>query len=260
MAGPLAKIVRPTYGISLALVPTRDEFPRVLNRRGLVGCGVEIGVKHGFFSEILLAGWKGRRLVSVDPWLTDDPENYRDTANVDQEEQEANFEFTKSRLSRFGPRSTVWRMTSIEAAKVVPDATLDFVYIDARHDYESVKEDLNAWLPKLRPGGILAGHDYLEGILEEGVFGVRTAVDEFARAEGLRVHCSYQDTPWISWFVEIPADTTPGRTITALERAARVLMMHVILTAAYASRSVIRTIVPDASSRKSRDGKLRTQG
>jgi hypothetical protein len=44
----------------------------------------------------------------------------------------------------------------------VPDASLDYVYVDARHDYCGVKEDLEAWWPKLRRGGILAGHDYLD--------------------------------------------------------------------------------------------------
>jgi hypothetical protein len=226
----------------------------------LAGCGVEVGVKLGFFSELLLAGWKGRWLISVDPWLTDDPESYRDSDNVDQEQQDANFEFTKKRLRRFGPRSTVWRMTSLEAASLVADATLDFVYIDARHDYDSVKEDLNAWFPKVRPGGILAGHDYLDGVMNEGVYGVRSAVDEFARSEGLRVQCSYQDIPWISWFIEIPADGSATRTIPALERGARLLVTHVVLRAAHASRSMIRAILSDASSRKRRDGKLRSHG
>jgi hypothetical protein len=259
-AGQLAKIVRPTYGISLALVPSRDELPRVLNRRGLAGCGVEIGVKLGFFSELLLAEWKGRRLISVDPWLTDDPESYQDSDNVDQEQQDANFEFTKNRLRRFGQRSIVWRMTSLEAASLVPDTTLDFVYIDARHDYDSVKEDLKAWFPKLRPGSILAGHDYLDGVRDEGVYGVRSAVDEFARAEGLRVHCSYQDIPWISWFIEIPADGSAKRTTPALERGARILVTHVVLRAAHASRSVIRATLSDSWGQRRRDGTLRSDG
>ena len=56
---------------------------------------------------------------------------------------------------------------------------MDFVYIDARHDYESVLEDLNAWFHKVKPGGILAGHDYADGMLPQGDFGVKSAVDEF---------------------------------------------------------------------------------
>jgi hypothetical protein len=96
-------------------------------------------------------------------------------------------------------------MTSVEAAAQIPPASLDFAYLDGRHDYESVKEDLEAWYDKVRPGGILAGHDYLDGVLPEGVFGVKSAVDEFFAAKRLPVRTTYVDTPWISWYVEIPA-------------------------------------------------------
>lgn len=65
------------------------------------------------------------------------------------------------------------RMRSDEAYKIYPDNSLDFVFIDANHSYESVKEDIINWLPKVKTGGVLAGHDYT--IYHPGV--VR-AVDE----------------------------------------------------------------------------------
>lgn len=49
---------------------------------------------------------------------------------------------------------------SWEAADRFEDGSLDFVFIDAGHDYESVRKDIAAWLPKIAPGGVLAGHDY----------------------------------------------------------------------------------------------------
>ncbi len=52
------------------------------------------------------------------------------------------------------------RMDSVEAAKLYQDESLDFIYIDADHSYESVKNDILAWFPKLKVNGILAGHDY----------------------------------------------------------------------------------------------------
>jgi len=52
------------------------------------------------------------------------------------------------------------RMTSIEASKMYKDESLDFVFIDAAHDEQSVKDDIIHWLPKVKKNGILAGHDY----------------------------------------------------------------------------------------------------
>lgn len=52
------------------------------------------------------------------------------------------------------------RMSSLEACKQFKDESLDFVFIDASHEYEDVKKDIDNWLKKVKPGGILAGHDY----------------------------------------------------------------------------------------------------
>ena len=54
---------------------------------------------------------------------------------------------------------TSHRLTSIQAAASWPEATVDMVFLDADHRFVSVREDIVAWLPKLRPGGIMAGHD-----------------------------------------------------------------------------------------------------
>ena len=216
----LARVTRPSYRFSTALLAARVELPALLNDRGLVGRGAEIGVRLGAFSEHLLTYWEGRELVSIDPWLSDEPDRYVDTANVAQDEQDANHRATVERLARFGSRSTIWRATSLEGAARVPDGDLDLVYIDARHDYPSVLEDLEAWLPKVRPGGIIAGHDYLDGALPEGEFGVKSAVDEFFGRRGLRVYGTLQDEPWVSWIVDVPGGgfRPPPR---AVERAAR---------------------------------------
>jgi hypothetical protein len=72
----------------------------------------------------------------------------------------------------------VVRKPSLEAAEGFGDASVDAVFIDASHDYRSVFADLGAWTPKVRAGGILAGHDY-------DWPGVREAVAEFAAARGV---------------------------------------------------------------------------
>jgi len=63
---------------------------------------------------------------------------------------------------------------SVNASKLYEDESLDFVFIDAAHDYQNVKNDINAWFPKVKKGGIIAGHDYVEGWHD-----VVKAVDEF---------------------------------------------------------------------------------
>jgi len=67
----------------------------------------------------------------------------------------------------------VWRLPSVWAAKLFEPESLDLVYIDGNHSYRSVKDDIRAWLPIVRTGGILAGHDY-----EPQYLGVIRAVDE----------------------------------------------------------------------------------
>ena len=210
-----------TYATSVAHVPTRDQLPLLLNRRGLRGVAVEIGVQRGRYSEFLLSQWRGRRLISVDPWREDDPEAYVDRANVPQDMQERLLAEARTRLRRFGPRSEIWRLTSYEAAALIDEATLDFVYVDGRHDYKSVRADLENWWPKLRAGGIIAGHDYVDGSFPNGEFGVRQAVDEFFAAKGLPVHstdgrpAAVENFP--TWIVEVP--DASGRRI-AESRAA----------------------------------------
>jgi hypothetical protein len=55
-------------------------------------------------------------------------------------------------------------MRGDEASKMFPDEHFDLVYIDASHWYDDVINDINTWLPKIKSGGYLTGHDYIEGI------------------------------------------------------------------------------------------------
>ena len=197
------RALRLTWATPWPVVAKRHDLPRLLNRRRLLGCGVEVGVRTGEFSEHLLAAWRGRHLISVDPWAEAPVEDYVNLDNVPQEAHDRLYEETVARLSRFGERSSIWRMTGAEAARRIPRYCLDFVYLDARHDYASVREDLDQWFPAVRPGGILAGHDYVDGRFAEGEFGVRSAVDEFCAARSLRVRATFTDAPWNSWFVVV---------------------------------------------------------
>ncbi len=77
----------------------------------------------------------------------------------------------------------VHRAFSYEAISSFSDPFFDFIYIDACHIYEAVLWDLEHYLPKLRGGGLLCGHDYVE----HPSFGVVKAVDEFCQEYGFEM-------------------------------------------------------------------------
>ena len=52
------------------------------------------------------------------------------------------------------------KMTSMEAVKKFENESIDFVFIDGSHEYEDIKNDIISWMPKVKKGGVLAGHDY----------------------------------------------------------------------------------------------------
>jgi glycosyltransferase involved in cell wall biosynthesis len=66
------------------------------------------------------------------------------------------------------------RAQSLQAVKQFEDKSLDFIFIDASHEYEDVREDIIAWIPKLKEGGVIAGHDYINNDFP----GVKKAVHE----------------------------------------------------------------------------------
>lgn len=199
----LSVALRPTYGRSLSFVMGRDEFPHVLNARGLVGSGAEVGVMKGEYSELLLRTWRGRRLISIDSWpLAEGVDPDDPVRGVGA--QDAFIAETRSRLAPFGERSEIRRADSLAAAAEFEPGSLDFVYIDADHEYESVRADIHAWHERIRPGGLLCGHDYYDGYRDGAMYGVARAVDEFCASRGLSVHTTLREEPERSWFVRIP--------------------------------------------------------
>lgn len=76
------------------------------------------------------------------------------------------------------------RMDSCEASKHFKDDSCDVVYIDMTHTYEAVKKDIECWLPKVKIGGYIAGHDYINA------HGVTKAVHEFFGDDIIRMDSS----------------------------------------------------------------------
>jgi hypothetical protein len=119
------------------------------------GVGVEIGVHRGHYSEVLLTYSQLSLLYSIDPWAV----NYTKLKWLNMSQETCHRE-TVARLRRFGDRSHILRFPSLQAARLFDDHSLDFVFVDGDHSYKAIKFDLALWGPKVKQGGIFAGHDY----------------------------------------------------------------------------------------------------
>lgn len=139
--------------------------------------GAEIGVECGLYSKVLLESCHAH-LFSVDPWKA--YKGYRE--HVSQEKLDGFYQKTKQYLSMYSGRNTIVRKFSNEAAKDFGDGTLDFVYIDGNHEFRHVVNDIADWYPKLRKGGILAGHDYIRRKNADYLMGVIPAVNGYCDA------------------------------------------------------------------------------
>jgi hypothetical protein len=143
--------------------------------------GAEVGVWEGAFSEELARGMPAlQRLRCVDPWIA--YRRYNERKNV-QRRLDVAYASAQARLHDLP--CDLLRMTSVEAARLVPDRSLDFVYIDANHAEAFVREDIEAWAPKVRAGGCLCGHDYdlsQKAKAKHSWIEVQPVVDAYVRA------------------------------------------------------------------------------
>lgn len=117
--------------------------------------GAEVGVEQGIYSKVLLENNKELKLYCIDPWKAYD--GYRE--HVSQEKLDKFVEITKQRLENYNYE--IVRDFSPEVANKFKDEFFDFVYVDGNHDLPHAVNDICAWWPKVRKGGILAGHDYI---------------------------------------------------------------------------------------------------
>lgn len=167
-------------------------FPLYLQSLGHTGTAVEIGVAEGNYSRIFLDLWPGQ-YVMVDRWAHID--GYDDIMNGPDAEHEGRYRQAMEVAARYADRCRVLRMDSAEAAGQFADKSLDFVYIDGDHSVQGCTRDILAWAPKVKSGGILAGHDYYDS----HPFGVRTAVNRCCNGP-----CGITHDPCPSWWVHMP--------------------------------------------------------
>jgi len=119
-----------------------------------VRIGAEIGVYNGELSHLLIQIPNIERLYLVDPY-----KEYKDVSIHDsQKTHDLRYEMVCEKFKNEPVK--VLRKTSREAINLIPDNSLDFVYIDADHSSEEVKWDVSNWYKKVKNGGVVAGHDF----------------------------------------------------------------------------------------------------
>lgn len=137
----------------------RSELGFLMNHLKFVTV-IEIGVQYGFYADELLSNWPSfKKYYGIDPWLQQ--KNYIDWANVDNSEQNKRYENSLKLINKFGNEKVeLIRNFSNKVAHKFKDFSIDFIYLDARHDYCGVYDDLQLYYPKLKCNGVMAGHDF----------------------------------------------------------------------------------------------------
>jgi hypothetical protein len=145
----------------------------------------ELGVAEAYFSEHICREWNPSHHYLVDNWGT--LPTTGDGA-FDQHWHDANYHKSINRMEPFKDKITILRGITWRMDQHVNDETLDLVYLDACHTYEAVKQDLEAWYPKVKPGGVIAGHDFINP-----AYGVLQAVNEFSIRYTAKVHVIHEN-------------------------------------------------------------------
>ena len=161
-------------------MPTRDDLGVLLEEQGLLGLpAAEVGVAEGRFSHQILS-WGVPLLYLVDVWKSS-PGGYAELTAWSDKVHNEKLAICLARLSPYEGKFEILRGWSYEMCDEISDGTLGFCFVDASHDYENAKRDLECYWPKLVPNGIMAGHDWPQP-------GVRRAVEEFADEQNLIIH------------------------------------------------------------------------
>lgn len=186
----------------------REQIGDFLKHHNLNGIGVELGSFKGQFANTILNNWGGK-LLMVDVWRELPHQEYDDASN--HREHIDAYSQSMENIKGFEDRAYMMRMKGEHACDFIQDESLDFIYIDANHTYDAVKQDLKLWYPKIKSGGLVMGHDYLPDYFYEGkeekdqalytfpdgqpekakytgMFGVNPAVNEFCKDNGYLIN------------------------------------------------------------------------
>ena len=186
---------------------TRDSILHDIREQlGNIDIAIEVGVWRGDYSRSIITKLLPTTFYGIDPYelyegYTDKPSeiDFKDQTNLDLLYDNVITTF-EGFNNDYGPtKSILIRDLGVNYASQFADNSVDFVYLDGDHKYQPVKSEIEAWYPKVKIGGILAGHDFTErSHIEE--FGVIPAVTEFIERTGLILNTTLPE-PFASWWV-----------------------------------------------------------
>lgn len=174
---------------------SREILKRVPTDTPVVGC--EVGVHRAQNASVLLQQRPQLQMHLVDMWKV--TEEYKLSGDALSKRSQAARQLDMQRASGAvafaNGRAMMRRGESAFVAQQFSDGSLDFVFIDADHSYAGCLADICAWLPKVRRGGWIGGHDYGHRLERGGLWGVKRAVNEIAEQHGWHVETG-QDLTW----------------------------------------------------------------
>jgi len=153
--------------------------------------GAEIGVRGAPFSQQMGRSMPGLKWYAIDPY-----ESYGHYAarggKCSQEAMDRYYEEAKAALAPYN--CEIIREYSSEAVKRFEDNALDFIHIDGNHQFEYAWQDIELWTPKVRPGGIISCHDYVD--LWDTRSRVKSVVDQWTAEQQI-----------VPWYVIVGSST-----------------------------------------------------
>lgn len=174
----------------------RTKFLHKLPKEGIVA---EVGVSSGEHALYIKKISRPTKLYLIDPWVgannphfNEQPMQLIAEGNVKiLDKSEFNFETHTDEV-------VAMKEYSVDASKKFPNEFFDYVYIDANHSYESVKEDIEHWYPKIKVGGYITGHDYRGGgrSRRSARYGIVQAVTEFINNNNLELAFTSRGFDW----------------------------------------------------------------
>jgi len=152
----------------------RPALKQLLNKHNLIG--IEIGIYAGAYAVVYLEELDIKKVFLIDPYLARG--KMEGVAHSQLKDHENKIEWAKAK--------------SIDAVNKFDNESLDFVYIDGDHQYETVLQDISLYYPKVKKGGLVSGHDY-----GRRWPGVPKAVNEFCGRNRFKLNT--EDIDWWIW-------------------------------------------------------------